>query len=718
MIRRITYGTPFDTEAVTGSYEEWKGALPYLKEEEGRRFTRRMEDTDIVYGLGENVRGINKRGWVYVSKCSDDPNHREDTRSLYGAHNFLLVDGKETFGIFIDYPGKLTFDVGYTEYDILKIEAQESGLAVYIIEPDTALETEQKTALETEQKTALESDLKTAPETGTEGRRISAAESIVRQFRALVGRSYIPPKWAFGYGQSRWSYMDEDEIRQVVRQHRGAGIPLDAVYMDIDYMVKYKDFTVNEKTFPDFSAFVKEMKEQGVHLVPIIDAGVKIEDGYDVYEEGVKQGFFCKEEDGENYVCGVWPGRVHFPDMLNADARKWFGSKYKVLLDQGIDGFWNDMNEPAIFYSEKRLNQVFDEMEQYRGVNLDTDKLNAMLGKVGSLSNNEEDYKLFFHEHKDGRVRHDKVHNLFGYNMTRAAGEAFEALEPDKRILMFSRSSYIGMHRYGGIWTGDNLAWWSHILLNLRMMPALNMCGFLYSGADLGGFGADTTEDLLMRWLELGIFTPLMRNHSCLGSRRQEAYRFKRRESLRNIIALRYRLLPYIYSEFMKAALRGEMYFRPLSFAYPQDDFAGRVEDELLVGDSILIAPVYEQNAAGRYLYLPEAMKQIRCRNGEFLEEGILERGHHYVEIPVDELVFFIRPNRLVPVSDGGSCVEDMDWNNLKLLGYTDTEAVYELYDDDGYGKNYESPEHYTVITADKDGRVTVSGSGKTVRMN
>ena len=193
---------------------------------------------------------------------------------------------------------------------------------------------------------------------------------------------------------------------------------------------------------------------------------------------------------------------------------------------------------------------------------------------------------------------------------------------------MFSRSSYIGMHRYGGIWTGDNLSWWSHILLNLHMMPSLNMCGFLYTGADLGGFGADTTEELLMRWLELGIFTPLMRNHSAWGTRRQEVYRFTQTGSFRKIIALRYCLLPYLYSEYMKAALRDEMMFRPLSFVYAGDRFARRVEDQLMVGESIMIAPVYEQNAKGRYVYLPERMKLVRFRGPEDRKEEVLEKGH------------------------------------------------------------------------------------------
>ena len=184
-----------------------------------------------------------------------------------------------------------------------------------------------------------------------------------------------------------------------------------------------------------------------------------------------------------------------------------------------------------------------------------------MMDLVKGISNNEEDYRSFYHNVNGKKIRHDKIHNLYGYHMTRAAGEAFERLAPDKRILMFSRSSYIGMHRYGGIWTGDNQSWWSHLLLNLKMLPSLNMCGFLFIGADLGGFGDNTSQDLLLRWLSLGVFTPLMRNHSALGTRRQEPYCFDDTDAFRRIIGIRYALLPYIYSEYMKAVLRNEMMF-------------------------------------------------------------------------------------------------------------------------------------------------------------
>lgn len=688
MIRKKSYGQPFDTEAVTGACEPLTGALPFLSEEGGRRFSCSLEDDAVVYGLGENVRGINKRGWIYESLCSDESSHREDTRSLYGAHNFLVMDGAQCFGVFVDFPGKVTFDVGYTDRNRLVIEAAEPNLDLYLIEG-------------------------------------SGPEDIVKQFRTLIGRSYIPPKWAFGYGQSRWSYMTADEVREVAARYRDADIPLDAIYLDIDYMEGYKDFTVNQDAFPDLAGLASELKEQGIRLVPIIDAGIKIEPGYSVYEEGVEQGFFCKEANGENFVAAVWPGRVHFPDVLNADARRWFGKKYKVLLDQGVEGFWNDMNEPSIFYSEKRLNAAFEKIDDYRTQNLDLRTFGELQGLLGGLKNNPEDYQCFYHEHRDGRVRHDRVHNLYGYNMTRAAGEALEELEPEKRILLFSRASYIGMHRYGGIWTGDNLSWWSHILLNLQMLPSLNMCGFLYTGADLGGFGADTTEDLMLRWLALGIFTPLMRNHSAIGTRRQEAYQFPHVEAFRQIIGLRYVLLPYLYSEYMKAALRNGMYFRPLAFACPDDAFARQVEDQLMVGESIMIAPVYQQNARGRYVYLPERMKLVRFGGAagsernvlETVQEEILEAGHHYVEVALDEVVFFLRPGHLVPVSEGGCCVENVDFTHLKLLGFPEGGAAYELYDDDGFSKRYDDPAHITRITVDSRGEIRVEGAaGKELR--
>lgn len=676
MIRKYRTGNPPDTEAVVKKLEETEGKIPYLTQCAENEFSYRMEEGDIVYGLGESIRGINKRGWVYESYCDDNPNHVEDVRSLYGAHNFFLIDGTERFGVFLDAPQKVRFDVGYTVREELRITVDEGGYVLYLIEGGSPLD-------------------------------------IIREFRGMIGRSYIPPKWAFGYGQSRWGYKSESDIRSVAEEYRSRNLPIDMIYMDIDYMERFKDFTVDPEAFPDLSGLAADLKKQGIRLVPIIDAAVKIEEGYPVYEEGIAKGYFCKKEDGTPFVGGVWPGRSHFPDFLNEEVRRWFGDQYEWLLKQGIEGFWNDMNEPAVFYSEDHLREVFEKLDEYRKKNLDVNTFFKLKDLILNLANRKEDYKSFYHKYNGQMICHDSVHNLYGYNMTRAAGEAFARLEPEKRILMFSRASYIGMHRYGGIWSGDNQSWWSHILLNLRQLPGLNMCGFLYTGADLGGFGADTTEDLLLRWMELGIFTPLMRNHSALGTREQEIYRFGNEAAFRNILGLRYALLPYIYSEFMKAVLEDDMLFKPLAFVYPEDSQARLVEDQLLVGESIMIAPVYTQNARGRYVYLPEEMKLYRMRSEASMDVEILPAGHHYVRAELDEVLVFLRPDHLVPLAKPGRCVEETKTSHLKLLHFCKGEGSYELYDDDGYSRSCSLEEHLTKIVMRSDGQVETSGATK-----
>lgn len=663
MVKKYSFGNPIETDAVVKDIAEteWKDGV-FRKV--GNSFHYTLRPDEIIYGLGENVRGMNKRGWRYVSECADNPNHCEHTSSLYGAHNFIMIgDGvQKTCGLFVDTPGRVTFDAGYTDIDELCITMEDGDYKLYLIEG-------------------------------------ASYPDVVKEFRELIGRSYIAPRWAFGYGQSRWSYNTADEVREVAAEYKKRNIPIDSIYLDIDYMERYKDFTINRDTFADFEDLVEEMKEQNIHLVPIIDGGVKKEDGYDVYEEGKEKGYFCKDEDGEDFVIGVWPCKCCFPDMLNYEAREWFGNKYRILIDKGIDGFWNDMNEPAIFYSEKRLKKVFDKMEEYKTANLDVNTFFEMTNLIGTISNNPEDYASFYHNYKGKRYRHDKVHNLFGYYMTRSAAEAFERYVPEKRILLFSRASYIGMHRSGGIWQGDNMAWWSHLKMNVKMMPSLNMCGFLYTGADVGGFGADTTEDLVLRWLEFAVFTPLLRNHSARGTRRQEVYRFSHVQDFTDVIGVRYQILPYIYSEYMKAALRNTMMFSPLSFIYGEDALAGQVEDQLLIGENIMIAPVCEQNASGRVVYFPQRMKQLIFRKGTVVEGIVYEKGFAYVDMPMGSVNIFLREGYLFPVAKGGKCVEDVDFEDLTLYSFGEEIKPYEYYLDDGETKDFDIVSHVRMLS-------------------
>ena len=659
MIQKYVYGHPFPTDAVVKEIETAKEPLPFFETDTQGSFTYTLAEDDIVYGLGEQIRGINKRGWQYVSWNYDNPNHHEDTRSLYGSHNFIIVCGKVTFGAFFDYPGKMEFDIGYTRRDTMQIKAAKNDLTVYIITGENE-------------------------------------KDIVKQFRGIIGRSYIPPLWAFGYGQSRWGYKNEADIREVAAKYKAAGIPLDSIYLDIDYMERYKDFTVDEERFPDLKGLAADMQAEGIHLVPIIDAGVKIEDGYSVYEEGVEKNYFCKNAEGGDFVGAVWPGRVHFPDFLQPEARDWFGKKYAVLTEQGIDGFWNDMNEPAIFYTEDRLADTCAEIEKLTAGNMGIDEYFAFTGMVAGLNGNIGDYDKFYHNVNGQMVKHSEVHNLYGMNMTRSANEALREICPDKRTLFFSRSSYVGAHRYGGIWQGDNKSWWSHILQSMQQLPALNMAGFLFTGSDTGGFGCDTTEDLMLRWLQYSLFTPLFRNHSADGTREQELYRFSNADAAGNMIRIRYSLVPYLYSEFLKAALQDEMMFRPLAFDFADDADAKQVDDQLLLGNELMIAPIYKQNAKGRYVYLPEEMMLVRMRSDEDYETEILPKGHHYVPAELNELVFFIRNQKAIPFAKAAKNTAETDWNTVRLLGYSG--CSYEMYADNGTSPNPEDSLTVSVI--------------------
>lgn len=659
MIQKYVYGHPFPTDAVVKEIETAKEPLPFFETDNQGSFTYTLAEDDIVYGLGEQIRGINKRGWQYVSWNYDNPNHHEDTRSLYGSHNFIIVCDKVTFGAFFDYPGKMEFDIGYTRRDTMQIKAAKNDLTVYIITGENE-------------------------------------KDIVKQFRGIIGRSYIPPLWAFGYGQSRWGYKNEADIREVAAKYKAAGIPLDSIYLDIDYMERYKDFTVDEERFPDLKGLAADMQAEGIHLVPIIDAGVKIEDGYSVYEEGVEKNYFCKNAEGGDFVGAVWPGRVHFPDFLQPEARDWFGKKYAVLTEQGIDGFWNDMNEPAIFYTEDRLADTCAEIEKLTAGNMGIDEYFAFTGMVAGLNGNIGDYDKFYHNVNGQMVKHSEVHNLYGMNMTRSANEALREICPDKRTLFFSRSSYVGAHRYGGIWQGDNKSWWSHILQSMQQLPALNMAGFLFTGSDTGGFGCDTTEDLMLRWLQYSLFTPLFRNHSADGTREQELYRFSNADAAGNMIRIRYSLVPYLYSEFLKAALQDEMMFRPLAFDFADDADAKQVDDQLLLGNELMIAPIYKQNAKGRYVYLPEEMMLVRMRSDEDYETEILPKGHHYVPAELNELVFFIRNQKAIPFAKAAKNTAETDWNTVRLLGYSG--CSYEMYADNGTSPNPEDSLTVSVI--------------------
>mgnify|MGYP000947570108 FL=1 len=666
MIQRFSFGHPFPTQSVVLSLPAESGPIPFLTPD-GSGWQLTLSEQAAVYGLGEMPRGINKRGWHYIANNTDESRHSEDKLSFYGAHNFLLVrDGSTCFGLFVDFPGKVYYDIGYSRHDLLSFHTETPDYDLYLLSG------------------------------GSEN-------AICREFRTLIGRSYIPPRWAFGLAQSRWGYKTEEDVREVARQYKEHDLPLDMICMDIEYMQDYADFTVNKERFPDLTKLSADLKAQGIRLVPIIDAGVRVDPNDSTCTEGLEKGYFCKKADGTPFVAAVWPGKAYFADFLRPEVREWFGHKYKALTDCGIEGFWNDMNEPSLFYSPERLRAFLDDMAALREKdNIEQEEFfPRVVGGAMGLMNSPADYASFYHEADGRKVRHDQVHNLYGGSMTRAAGEAFADLRPGQRTLLYSRSSFIGSHRYGGIWLGDNASTWAQLLANIQMMPNVQLCGFLYTGADLCGFSYDTTPDLALRWLEFGLFTPLMRNHATDGSRMQEYYRFADMlPALWKMLRLRYALLPYLYSTFMKAALESTSYFRPLGFDFPADPDAREVQDQLLLGEGVMVAPVYTQNASGRHVYLPEAMKLYRIRSVDDYDTELLPSGHHYVRCALDEVLLFIRPGHAVPVARPASCTAQLDDTALTLWACPDENgsARCRMYTDDGETSDFVAPEHWKVL--------------------
>lgn len=657
--KAFVFGDPVETGIIRA--ERTEAELDHglnLETLNGHIFIRwTMHPKDIVYGLGSQLGGINKRGRVYESYCTDDPIHTEDKSALYASHNFFILSGKVKTGYFIDFPSRVLYDVGFTMIDNFRIEVFGTDMVLYVIEG-------------------------------------SDEEEIVRKFHQLIGRSYVPPKWGFGYFQSRWGYKTQEDVLKVCETFREKEIPLEGVYLDLDYMENFKDFSLSKERFPDLPRITMELKEKGIYIIPIIDAGVKIEQGYDIYEEGLEGNHFVRTAEGEPYVAAVWPGKVHFPDFMREETREWFGSKYKFLTDMGIEGIWNDMNEPAIFYDESELEFAIQASQDSRSKNLGVEPFFKLKDLYKNIANREKYYRTFYHDYRGKSVVNDEIHNLYGYYMTKSANQGLRKLLGGKRFVLLSRASHIGMHKYSGIWTGDNASWWAHLELNVKQMPSINMAGFYYVGADTGGFGGSSNGELLVRWMQFSIFTPLLRNHSAIGNVNQEPYVFGEQitEYNRRLIRARYMLLPYLYSEYMKAVNDGLMMFKPLSFEC-RDKEALDSEDQLYLGNELMLAPVTGANLSSRLVYLPEEMAEV-----SFSEEAVTLKtvgmGNRRLEYGLSDLKFFIRKNRLLPYVAPAMTTKDLDIGTLHMVGYVDDVAEYILYDDDGISCDHEAGIH------------------------
>lgn len=571
---------------------------------------------EYFYGLGENTGPLNKRGYQYQMWNTDDPSpHVESFEKLYKSIPFLLTLRKNmAYGLFFDNSYHSYFNLGKENERYLYYGAKDGNLNYYFIYGPTV-------------------------------------KQVLAGYTYLTGTTPLPQLWTLGYQQSRHSYDSWQRVMEVAATFRVKQIPCDVLHLDIEYMDDYKVFTWHQERFADFAAGVAKLKAMGFKIVTIIDPGVKKEKGYAVYDEGLINGYYLKDKDGIPYVNRVWPGDAVYPDFSADRVRRWWGEKHRILTEQGVDGIWNDMNEPASFDGPIPDDVTFE---------------------------------------NDGYPStHAELHNVYGHLMSKATYNGLKALT-GKRPFVITRACFAGSQKYATVWTGDNCSHWEHLRMAVPMLLNLGLSGITFCGTDVGGFSFDCNGELLARWMQLGAFTPLFRNHSNMFTRDQEPWAFGERveEICRKYISLRYMFLPYLYDLLWQGERNGLPVMRPL-FLYDQDDEETyELNDQFMVGESLLVAPVLQQGQRCRTVYLPA---------GEWFDYWTREKysGKQYIlkQTPLEVCPIYIKAGSIIPNYQGQNYVGEKDQSELILDVYPG-EGCYTHYQDDGESFKYRAGEY------------------------
>ena len=497
--------------------------------------------------------------------------------------------------------------------------------------------------------------------------------AVLGRYTELTGRTPMPPLWSLGYQQSKYSYMDAGELQAVARSFRARDIPCDTLYLDIDYMDGYRVFTWDRERFPDPSKLLAGLAQDGFHVVTIIDPGVKVDEDYSIYTEGRRADLYCKTLNGDEYHNVVWPGMCAWPDFTSSNARTWWGDNHQPLVDAGVSGIWCDMNEPCVFVP---LQDTFPGDVVHKG---------------------DGDSKV-----------HAQMHNAYGSLMARATREGLERLRPDRRPFVITRAGYAGLQRHALQWTGDNSAWWEHLSMSMPQLQNLGLSGVAWAGSDIGGFHGDSNGELLARWTELGVFQPFCRNHNAKGFCPQEPWSFGEPfESVcRKMIKLRQRLLPYLYSAFEECHRTGAPILRPLLFEYPGDETTYTMDDEFLVGDALLVAPITKPGVEHRHVYLPQGAWWHLWTGERFVGPA-----HILVHAPLGSPAIFAAANKAVAMWPEMNYVGERVADPLTLLTFVGEgrgEAV--LYEDAGDGYAYRDGDYART-------RIACEGSDESVTL-
>ncbi|XZH05387.1 glycoside hydrolase family 31 protein [Clostridium perfringens] len=588
---------------------------PSFKDEKGNVYISKVNDCLAYYGLGEKGGDLNKKGSYTENFNTDDPETDDDSVTYYKTIPFYVALKEEaTYGIFFDNSFRSYFDMGKEMGDRIFFGAIGGQIQYYFIPGENIKE-------------------------------------VVKNYTALTGRMEMPPLWSLGYQQCRFSYFSQEEVRELVKTFEEKDIPLDVVYLDIDYMDGFRVMTFKTPNFDDAAGIISDLKEKGIRTITIVDPGVKVDEEYPVFKRGKEGNHFTKKLDGEIFIGAVWPGDSAFPDFSNKYCREWWKSELKKFISEhGMDGIWNDMNEPCVFNNDHK----------------------TMLESC-------------LHNSDNGVIEHKEFHNRYGFEMSRCSKEAQEELHPNERGFSMTRATYAGGQRYSSVWTGDNMSLWSQMRMSISMNANLGISGFSFVGNDVSGFGLDSSEELFIRWMEMGTFIPIFRNHSNMYTRRQEPWAFgPRAEKIaKKSIELRYELLPYIYDLYYISHKEGLPIFRPMIMEYEKDMNLLNIREQFMLGENMIVAPVLYEGERSKTVYLPK---------GIWFNYFTMEKlqGGKWYKLPceLDEILVFVKEGAIIPTYNKKFRNVKERPKNILLKVFGENAKGFH-YNDDGHTMEY-----------------------------
>ncbi len=580
---------------------------------------KHMQPGERFVGLGEKTGNLDRRGNGYTNWNYDAFGYATGQDPLYASIPFYIgIHQEMNYGIFLDNTYQTDFNFGASNDRFSSFSAQGGELNYYFIY---------------HQKIA----------------------DIIRSYTALTGRMKMPPLWSLGYQQNRYSYYPDTEVMRIAQTLREKKIPADGITLDIHYMDEYKLFTWDSTRFSNPLEMNKKLNTMGFRTTVIVDPGIKVEKGYEAYEDGVKKNVFVKYPDGVNFSAQVWPGWCHFPDFTASEGRAWWKEKIKFFAATGVDGIWNDMNEIASWGQKMPSNLLFNYDGQW--------------------------------------ASHRQAHNVYGMQMARASFEGAVAAT-QKRPFNLTRAGYAGLQRYTAIWTGDNRSEDDHMLLGVRLMSSLGLSGVAFTGMDIGGFTGNPSASLYARWMQIGAFNPYFRNHAAVNTKSSEPWTYGEEvtEIVRNYVNLRYRLLPYLYATFHEATVTGLPVVRSLAIEHTFEPkiYDPQFQNQYLFGQAFMIAPFESHKNYGN-VFFPKG-KWYHFYTGEVVQ-GNKEK---VISLSMQKLPVFVRESSIVPMQSLIQTTAEKPTDTLTIhiyKGNRSNQLVY--YEDDGESYRYEQGDFY-----------------------